>query len=64
MEQPKLPAVVRSRIRLKHLSKRTEEAYVYWIIRFILCVIVCPQKRSFRSEFLQKGCVDSPSVIP
>ncbi len=36
MEQPKLLDVVRSRMRLKHLSKRTEDAYVYWIKRFIL----------------------------
>ena len=36
MQQPKLLDVVRSRIRLKHLSKRTEDAYTYWIKRFIL----------------------------
>lgn len=36
MPQPKLLDLVSSRIRLKHLSKRTEEAYLYWIKRFIL----------------------------
>jgi site-specific recombinase XerD len=36
MEQPKLLDVVHSRIRLKHLSIRTEEAYTYWIKRFII----------------------------
>ena len=36
MEKPKLLDVVRSRIRLKHMSRKTEEAYVYWIKRFIL----------------------------
>jgi integron integrase len=36
MEKPKLLDLVRSRIRLKHMSRRTEEAYVYWIKRFIL----------------------------
>lgn len=36
MDKPKLLDVIRSRIRLKHMSKKTEEAYVYWIKRFIL----------------------------
>jgi integron integrase len=36
MQQPKLLDQVRQCIRLKHLSKRTEEAYVYWIRQFIL----------------------------
>lgn len=33
---PKLLDVVRSRIRLKHYSLRTEDAYLSWIKRFIL----------------------------
>jgi integron integrase len=36
MQKPKLLDQVRQCIRLKHLSKRTEEAYVYWIHQFIL----------------------------
>lgn len=35
MQQPKLLDQVRQCIRLKHLSKRTEEAYVYWIRQFV-----------------------------
>src|SRR5579859_1775317 len=34
--QPRLLEQVRDRIRLKHYSIRTEEAYVEWIRRFIL----------------------------
>ncbi len=34
--KPRLLDQVRSRMRLKHLSLRTEEAYVAWIKRFIL----------------------------
>ena len=36
MRQPKLLDQVRQCIRLKHLSKRTEEAYVYWVHQFIV----------------------------
>jgi integron integrase len=36
MQNIKLLDQVRQCIRLKHLSKRTEEAYVYWIREFIL----------------------------
>ncbi len=36
MEKPKLLDIVRSRIGLKHMSRKTEEAYVYWIKRFVL----------------------------
>ncbi len=36
MRQPKLLDQVRQCIRLKHLSKRTEEAYVYWVHQFII----------------------------
>ena len=34
--KPKLLDQVRDKIRLKHLSIRTEQAYVDWIKRFIL----------------------------
>jgi hypothetical protein len=33
---PRLLAEVRRRLRLKHYSLRTEQAYVAWIRRFIL----------------------------
>jgi site-specific recombinase XerD len=36
MQKPKLLDQVRQCIRLKHLSKKTEDAYVYWIHEFIL----------------------------
>ncbi len=36
MEQPKLLDQVRNKIRLKHYSIRTEQAYVHWIKRFVL----------------------------
>ncbi|MEX2572356.1 MAG: integron integrase [Gemmatimonadota bacterium] len=36
MSQPKLLDQVRSAARLRHLSPRTEKAYVYWIRRFVL----------------------------
>lgn len=36
MENPKLLTQVREILRLKHYSIRTEEAYVYWIKRFII----------------------------
>ena len=36
MEKPRLLDQVRSLMRLRHLSLRTEEAYVNWIRRFIL----------------------------
>jgi hypothetical protein len=36
MVNPKLLDQVRNVIRLKHFSLRTEQAYVYWIRRFIL----------------------------
>lgn len=35
MQQPKLLDQVRSVMRVRHLSPRTEEAYIGWIIRFI-----------------------------
>jgi site-specific recombinase XerD len=34
--KPKLMDRVRDKIRLLHYSKRTEEAYTHWILRFIL----------------------------
>ena len=34
-KQPKLLDIVRNKIRLKHYSIRTEEAYVFWIKRYI-----------------------------
>jgi hypothetical protein len=34
--QPKLLDQVRAKIRVKHYSRRTEEAYTNWIKRFIL----------------------------
>ena len=36
MEKGKLLDQVRTRIRLRHFSMRTEQAYIYWIKRFIL----------------------------
>jgi len=36
MEQPKLLDQVRHKIRLKHYSLRTEEAYTHWVKRFVL----------------------------
>jgi site-specific recombinase XerD len=36
MEPPKLLDQVRNKIRLKHYSIRTEQAYVHWIKRFVL----------------------------
>ena len=35
-QKPKLLEQVRHRIRAKHYSIRTEEAYVQWIKRFVL----------------------------
>jgi integron integrase len=35
MQQPKLLDQVRSTMRVRHLSKRTEEAYIQWIKRYI-----------------------------
>lgn len=34
---PKLLDMVREKLRLKHYSLRTEQAYVDWIKRYILC---------------------------
>ena len=34
-EPPKLMDRVRGKLRVLHLAKRTEEAYVRWIVRFI-----------------------------
>ena len=36
MNKPKLLEQVRNKIRFKHYSIRTEEAYIGWIKRFIL----------------------------
>lgn len=36
LEKPKLLEQVKQKIRLKHYSIRTEQAYVSWIRRFIL----------------------------
>jgi integron integrase len=36
MQQPKLLDQVRNTIRLRHLSHRTEEAYIYYIKRYII----------------------------
>lgn len=36
MEQPKLLDQVRHKIRLKHYSLRTEDAYTHWVKRFVL----------------------------
>ena len=36
VESPKLLEQVRGKIRLKHYSIRTEQAYLEWIKRFIL----------------------------
>src|SRR5205085_6263245 len=36
MPKPKLLDQVRNIIRLRHFSIRTEEAYIYWIKKFIL----------------------------
>lgn len=34
--QPRLLDQVRTAIRVRHYSRRTEDAYVYWIRKFIL----------------------------
>ena len=36
MEKPRLLDRVRSVIRIRHYSRRTEQAYTYWIRQFIL----------------------------
>ena len=36
MVKPKIPDQVCDAIRVKRYSMRTEEAYVYWVKRFIL----------------------------
>lgn len=36
MEKPRLLDRVRSVIRVRHYSRRTEEAYTYWIRQYIL----------------------------
>ena len=36
MEKPRLLDQVRSVIRVRHYSRRTEEVYTYWIRQFIL----------------------------
>ena len=36
MNPPKLLDQVRNTMQLKHLSRRTQDAYVHWIKRFIL----------------------------
>lgn len=36
MEQPKLLDQVRNKVRLKHYSIRTEQAYLHWVKRFVL----------------------------
>jgi len=36
MEKPRLLDQVRSVIRIRHYSRRTEDAYTYWIRQFIL----------------------------
>lgn len=36
MDKPKLLDQVRTTAALRHLSPRTSEAYIHWIIRFIL----------------------------
>ncbi len=35
MQKPKLLDQVRNTIRVKHYSLRTEDAYIYWIKRYI-----------------------------
>jgi len=37
VKQPKLLDQLRAAFRTRHYSMKTEEAYVYWIKRFILC---------------------------
>ena len=36
MQSPKLLDRVGQAIRVKHLSRKTEDAYIYWIRKFIL----------------------------
>ena len=36
MEKPRLLDQVRSAIRIRHYSYRTEQSYVHWIVRYIL----------------------------
>ncbi len=40
MQKTKLLDLVRNKIRIKHYSIRTEEAYVQWIKRYIYTLII------------------------
>jgi hypothetical protein len=60
--KPKLLDLVRNKIRLKHYSIRTEQAYVDWIKRFILfhhkrhpTSMGAPEIRAFLSHWRWRG---------
>ncbi|WP_326519770.1 phage integrase N-terminal SAM-like domain-containing protein [Xanthomonas euroxanthea] len=41
---------MRERLRARHYSLRTEQAYLSWIRRFILAGGSLPQRTAYRSE--------------
>lgn len=49
--KPKLLDEVRARLRALHFSKRTEEAYVAWIHRFLLHV------KNLRGDWVHPSCL-------
>ncbi len=49
--KPKLPDEVRSALRLRHCSPRTEEAYIHWIKQFIFFHDI-KNSREFKDELL------------
>src|SRR5512145_1051391 len=62
--QPKLLDRLRARIRLKHYSNRTEEAYAQWVKRFILFhgrrhpgELGAPEVEAFLSHLATEGLV-------
>ena len=53
---PKLLDQLRDRIRLKHYSIRTEEAYADWVRRFILFNGKRHPKHMGRADFANRWC--------
>jgi hypothetical protein len=54
MQQPRLLDQVSATLRLKHYSKRTEEAYIKWIKRFIFFITKKHPKEMGEFEYLFK----------
>ena len=68
IEPPKLLDLVRGKIRLKHYSIRTEQAYVDWIKRYILHFdkvhskdLVAAQVEQFLTHLAVVGKVFAPA---